>query len=191
MEFVRCSVGYTSPILRDLNLSVEMGEIVNFYGENGVGKTTILKAFVGAVSVWGEIRVFSRNLLEMKPIERVGYVSVLFAEVLRGEITVRRYLTLSPNSLWRELASEYGVDELLDRPLKALSSGQNRKVQLVRALSSSAPIIALDEPYSHLDEESRERLTEHIRYLNRKGKTFIITSHGPLGFGRPVRIPPV
>ncbi len=191
VEFVRCSIGYSRPVLEDLNLSVEPGEILNIYGENGSGKTTILKALIGAVSVRGEIRVFSRNILELKPIERVRYVSVLFAEVLRGEITVRRYLSLSFTSVWKDLAHLYGIWDLLDRPMRSLSSGQNRKVQLVRALSSPAPVIALDEPYSHLDEETKGRLTESILSLHRKGRTIIITSHRPIGIGRPFRVPPV
>ncbi len=190
VEFVRCSVGYTSPVLEDLNFSVEAGEILNLYGDNGSGKTTLLKALIGAVSVRGEIRVFSRNILDLKPIERVRYVSVLFAEVLRGEITVRRYLALSFTSAWKDLAEYYGITDLLDRPLRSLSSGQNRKVQLVRALSSPAPVIALDEPYSHLDEGTKEKLTRNIQDLHRKGRTIIITSHRPLGIGRPLRVPP-
>lgn len=190
VEFVQCSIGYARPVLRSLNLSVEPGEILNIYGENGSGKTTILKALIGAVSVRGEIRVFSRNILELKPIERVRYVSVLFAEVLRGEITVRRYLSLSFTSAWEDLAGSFGIEDLLDRPMRSLSSGQNRKVQLVRALSSSAPVIALDEPYSHLDEETKEKLTESILSLHRKGRTIIITSHRPIGIGRPFRVPP-
>ncbi len=189
VEFVRCSIGYSRPVLEDLNLSVEPGEILNIYGENGSGKTTILKALIGAVSVRGEIRVFSQNILDLKPIERVRYVSVLFAEVLRGEITVRRYLSLSFTSVWEDLAHLYGIEDLLDRPMRSLSSGQNRKVQLVRALSSSAPVIALDEPYSHLDEETKGRLTESILSLHRKGRTIIITSHRPIGIGRPFRVP--
>ncbi len=189
VEFVRCSIGYSRPVLEDLNLSVEPGEILNIYGENGSGKTTILKALIGAVSVRGEIRVFSQNILDLKPIERVRYVSVLFAEVLRGEITVRRYLSLSFTSVWEDLAHLYGIEDLLDRPMRSLSSGQNRKVQLVRALSSSAPVIALDEPYSHLDEETKGKLTESILSLHRKGRTIIITSHRPIGIGRPFRVP--
>ena len=190
VEFVRCSIGYTYPILRDLNFSVEAGDLLNIYGDNGSGKTTLLKALVGAVSVKGEIRVFSRNILDLKPIERVRYVSVLFAEVLRGEITVRRYLSLSFTSSWWELVGYYGIEDLLDRPLKALSSGQNRKVQLVRALSSPAPVLALDEPFSHLDEGTKRKLKDHIRDLHRKGRTIIITSHKPLGMGRAMKLPP-
>ncbi len=189
VEFVRCSIGYSRPVLEDLNLSVEPGEILNIYGENGSGKTTILKALIGAVSVRGEIRVVAQDILDLKPIERVRYVSVLFAEVLRGEITVRRYLSLSFTSVWEDLAHLYGIEDLLDRPMRSLSSGQNRKVQLVRALSSSAPVIALDEPYSHLDEETKGRLTESILSLHRKGRTIIITSHRPIGIGRPFRVP--
>ncbi|NPB04336.1 MAG: ATP-binding cassette domain-containing protein [Thermotogae bacterium] len=189
VEFVKCSVGYTSPVVEGLNLRIDVGEILNLYGDNGVGKTTILKALVGAVSVRGEIKVFNRNILMLKPIERVRYVSVMFAEILRGDITVRRYLSLSLTSVWGEWARYYNINALLDRPLKSLSSGQNRKVQLVRILSSAAPVLALDEPFSHLDEETTRKLKSSLLELHRKGRTIIVTSHRPLGIGRPFKIP--
>ncbi len=189
VEFVRCSIGYSGrPVIEDFTAHVEEGEILNVYGENGSGKTTLLRALIGAAVVRGSIRIFSRNILDLLPAEKVRYVSVLFGEVIRSDITSERYLSLSFMSDWRDLAEFFGISDLLHIPMRRLSSGQNRKVQLVRALSSTAPVLALDEPFAHLDEESKERVLQKVLDLRRKGRTIIITSHKPLGLGKAVRL---
>lgn len=190
LEVKDCDVGYGKPILKGVSFSAGFGEILNIYGENGVGKTTLLKAFLGISALRGEIRVCSRNILDMAPIERVRYVSIAFAEVIRSDITIKRYFEISPSPIWEDLVEMFRISDIMDKTLREISTGQNRKVQLIRALSSSAPIIALDEPFSHLDEVSKGILYEIINDLVNKGKTIIITSHKPLGFGKSFKLPP-
>ncbi len=190
LEVKDCDIGYGKPILKSISFSVGSGEILNIYGENGVGKTTLLKAFLGISTLRGEIRVCSRNILDLAPIERIRYISIAFAEVIRSDITIKRYFEISPSPIWEDLVEIFRISDIMDKTLREISTGQNRKVQLIRALSSSAPIIALDEPFSHLDEVSKEILHEIIINLANKGKAFIITSHKPLGFGDSFKLPP-
>ncbi len=190
LEIKDCAVGYGKPILKNISFSTYQGDIVNIYGENGVGKTTFLKAFLGVSMLEGEIKVCSRNILDLTPIEKVRYVSIAFAEVIKSDITVKRYFEISPSPIWQDLIDIFEVGKILEKPIREISSGQNRKVQLIRALSSPAPVIALDEPFAHLDEPSKYRLKEIIISLTQKGRTFVITSHKPLDFGNPFKLPP-
>jgi ABC-type cobalamin/Fe3+-siderophores transport systems, ATPase components len=189
-EIRNCDVGYGKPIIRGIEFHLDFGEILNVYGENGVGKTTLLKAFLGISILRGEIRVLSKNILDLAPIERFRYISVAFAETIRTDITIGRYFELSPFPILRELIEAFGLSEILNRTFRDISTGNNRKVQIVRALSSPAPVIALDEPFAHLDDNASKVLWEIIEDLRRRGKSFIITSHRFLGVGRPFKLPP-
>jgi len=190
VEIRDCDVGYSKPIIRGVSFGLDFGEILNVYGENGVGKTTLLKAFLGISILRGEIRVLSKNIMDLTPIERVKYVSVAFAETIRTDITVGRYFELTPFPVTRDLIDAFGISEILCKTFREISTGNNRKVQIVRALSSPAPVIALDEPFAHLDERSSQVLLNIIEELRRKGKSFIVTSHKPLKVGRLFKLPP-
>lgn len=190
LEAKDCYIGYTKPLFGNISFQLDFGEVLNIYGENGVGKTTLLKAFLGISILKGEIKVLSKNLLELSPLERAKLVSVMLGETIRVDITVKRYFELSFSPMSLDLIEAFELKEILNKTFKELSTGQNRKVQLVRALSSPAPVIALDEPYAHLDEKSKIRLTEIIEDILKKGKVLIITSHKPLGFGKPFKLPP-
>ncbi len=189
-EIRDCDVGYGKPLIRGIEFSMDFGEILNIYGENGVGKTTLLKAFLGISILKGEIRVLSKNILDLTPIERVMYISIAFAETIRTDITVGRYFELSPFPILNELMEAFELSKIINRTFREISTGNNRKVQIARALSSPAPVIALDEPFAHLDEKSSKILWDIIGNLRKKGKSFIITSHKPLGIGRPFKLPP-
>ncbi len=190
LEANGCYIGYAKPLLENISFQLDFGEVLNVYGENGVGKTTLLKAFLGISILKGEIKILSKNLLELSPLERAKLVSVMLGETIRADITVRRYFELYFSPISSDLIEVFGLKEVLDKTFKEISTGQNRKVQLVRALSSPAPVIALDEPYAHLDEKSKNNLTRIIEDIRKKGKVFIITSHKPLGFGKPFKLPP-
>jgi ABC-type multidrug transport system ATPase subunit len=190
LEIKNCDVGYGKPIIRGIEFSLDFGEVLNVYGENGVGKTTLLKAFLGISVLRGEIRVLSKNILDLTPIERVKYISIAFAETIRTDITVGRYFELSPFPIFKELVDAFGLLDILDKTFREISTGNNRKVQIVRALSSPAPVIALDEPFAHLDEKASKILWEIIEELRKRGKSFIITSHRPLGVVRNFKLPP-
>jgi len=61
VEIKNCDVGYGKPIIRGIEFSLDFGEVLNVYGENGVGKTTLLKAFLGISVLRGEIRVIKKH----------------------------------------------------------------------------------------------------------------------------------
>ena len=74
------------------------------------------------------------------------------------------------------LLKEAGLEEHLSTPAGKLSGGEKRRVTLIRALCSSAPVLLLDEPFTGLDEERREQMLELVK-RECKGRTLLIATH--------------
>jgi ABC-type cobalamin/Fe3+-siderophores transport system ATPase subunit len=71
-----------------------------------------------------------------------------------------------------------GIEDLTNKPIGKLSGGQQQKVMIARAISKEPKILLLDEPFSSLDPESREMVSEMINWLNReRGITAVIVTH--------------
>ncbi|AEH24948.1 ABC transporter ATP-binding protein [Pyrococcus yayanosii] len=176
LELKELSVGYDRnlPILQDIGLRIEKGEAANFYGYNGIGKTTLLKTVATFIRpLKGQI------LYEGKPITNFRRRIFFLPE------TVDVPSRVTPIEYVRAVASLYGtrVDE--NRALKALktvgvatprvplgklSQGMKRRVQLSASLLVEAEIFVLDDPLVAVDEESKHELLQTIlESLKEKG----------------------
>src|SRR3989344_6470894 len=184
------------------NTSWEMLENQNWLiiGENGSGKTTFAKALAGLLPLkTGEIilnflkdkypypSVYKDQItylsfdIEQKLIEwderQKDYLE--FAGKKIKGLTVRKYL--KPESSLRGVRNErrgnlFSIKNLLDKEISTLSTGEIRKVQLIKILYSKAQIIILDEPFEGLDLTSREELLNIIENITTK-KNFILITH--------------
>jgi len=151
-----------APVLRDVDLSLESGEIVTLVGPNGSGRSTLVRALLGVV------RPLSGRVLR-RPGLRIGYA----AQKLRIDnslpLSVRRFLSLpkrrTPEATAAALARVGGAG-LEDRSLIALSGGQFQRVLLARALLVNPEVLILDEAAQGLDQPgvaSFDRLIEEVR----------------------------
>lgn len=175
--------------LSDFTLSVDEGQIVALLGPSGSGKTTALRiaagletpesgnVFVGAKQVAGE------GLFV--PPERRD-IGLLFQDLaLFPHLTVIENVGfgLTGNGAERrrrigELLSLVGLDGLGQRYPHQLSGGQQQRVALARALAPQPHLLLLDEPFSNLDVELRERLSLEVRdILKRAGMAAILVTH--------------
>ena len=162
------------PVLTDVSLSVQPGEIVTILGPNGSGKSTLLRALLGIVpSVGG--RVITRPGLV------VGYVPQRLALDRTMPMTVRRFLSL-PHRVGDAEAvaalARVGVPEVAGRQMADLSGGQFQRVLLARALLSRPDILILDEPTQGLDQPGEAafyRLIEEVR--RETGVAVLMVSH--------------
>lgn len=172
----------------DISLSIKKGEFFGFLGPNGAGKTTTIKCISG-------IAAFN-----------IGTIKLLGTDVVKEYREARKKIGLSPQEfnidffgvVWRVLdyvAAYYGlpkekrqerIETLLDqfelrphkdKPFNTLSGGLKRRVTLARAMVHDPDILILDEPTAGVDVELRRELWEHLRRLNKEGKTIFLTSH--------------
>ena len=157
------AVGFGGPpVLRDVDLSIEAGEIVTIVGPNGSGKSVLLRALLGIIAP-------ERGRVWRKPGLRVGYVPQRLHIDQALPMPVRRFLSLPGRRSRAERArvlDRVGVGHVADQQMTTLSGGQFQRVLLARALLSEPEILILDEPTQGLDQPGTAdfyRLIEAVR----------------------------
>lgn len=156
--------------LTDVGFDVPQGAAHALMGPSGSGKTTLVEVICGLrPKEAGSIIVGDRDVTRMKPAERdIGYVPQ--DGVLFPTLTVREHLAFGPEvHRWAEgeirdrvteLAALLGIGHLLDRHPRGLSGGEVQRVALGRALSYHPRVLCLDEPFSALDDGTRNEMHE-------------------------------
>ncbi|MEM7721499.1 MAG: metal ABC transporter ATP-binding protein [Pseudomonadota bacterium] len=169
------SVSYgANTVLRDVSLAVEPGEIVTIVGPNGSGKTSLLKAIIGAAHpVSGSVA--------LKPGLRIGYVPQRLHIDATLPITVERFMGLTHRVSRRDCAAALataGVPDLLKRQMSRLSGGQFQRVLLARALINRPDILLLDEATQGLDQPGSAAFYRQIEDVRRDtGCAVLMISH--------------
>ncbi|MFS8159291.1 MAG: ABC transporter ATP-binding protein [Candidatus Roizmanbacteria bacterium] len=200
IEFKNVSFKYPNSeryILKDFNLTLQSGEKVALVGENGAGKTTIIKLILRFYDVTdGEILINGVNIKELNITEWQRLVGALFQDFIKYQFTFKEnvYLgNLKENNnieLLKQAIERSGADKYVeDLPNKYdqvvgkmfeggidLSGGQWQKLALARAFFRDAPILILDEPTSAIDAKAEYEIFQKVQQLQ-KDKTVIIISH--------------
>ncbi len=189
------NLGYDTPkglhtVVRDLSLTLPSGHIGCLLGASGCGKTTVLRAIAGFEPVRGGQILLGGRLLS-SPAEQVAperrRVGMMFQDyALFPHLTVAGNVGFGLRRLERR-AREQRVHELLtlvglagsgDSYPHELSGGQQQRVALARALAPSPDLLLLDEPFSNLDVDTRERLAFEVRdILKATGHTAVLVTH--------------
>ena len=189
------TVGYDGvPLIRDISVEIEKGQIVTLIGPNGSGKSTILKSLARQLSlIAGTVCVDGQDLSSLRPRDLARKMAVLLTERTRPELVTcfdvaaagrypyTGYLgILSPKDKEEVQKALSTVDalDLADRDFSAISDGQKQRVLLARALCQEPEIILLDEPTSFLDIKYKLELASLLRRMAReKGITVILSLH--------------
>jgi ABC-2 type transport system ATP-binding protein len=179
----------TVEAVRGVDLTVRSGEIVGFLGPNGAGKTTTMRLLTTLLTpTAGTATVAGCDLLGDPGgvRQRIGYVAqgggtdpacpageeaVFQAELYRiGPAEARRRA--------KELFATFDLTGLEDRPVKTLSGGQRRRLDVVMGLIHQPSLVFLDEPTAGLDPQARSNLWDHVRRLRGEcGVTIFLTTH--------------
>jgi len=193
------SVGYTQkrkplPILSGINLSLKRGELVCLMGQNGVGKSTLLRTLSGVQTpLEGYVELDGENIHQLSRIETAKRISLVLTERLNaGNLTVYevvamgRYpyigldIRLSNEDLDKldEVIELVGIRTIVEKPIYQLSDGQLQKVMIARALAQNGEIIVLDEPTAHLDLNNRVSVIRLLKSLaTTTGKLVLMATH--------------
>jgi ATP-binding cassette, subfamily F, member 3 len=174
---VRCedlAIGYPGhQVANDIRLEVEHGQRVAIVGDNGQGKTTLLRTLVGSLEPhsgnvrWGhgcEVGVYAQHVYTSLP-DRYTVLEFLEREALPGT-TNQEILAQAGALLFR--------GEAVDKKIKVLSGGERARLCLAGLMLGNSNILVLDEPGNHLDVETIESLAEAL--IKYEG-TVIFTSH--------------
>jgi zinc transport system ATP-binding protein len=163
-----------STVLRYVDLEIKSHEIVTIVGPNGSGKTSLLKAIIGALSpVTGTVRV--------KPGLKIGYLPQRLNFDPALPITVNRFMRLAQkvdkNSCMSALESA-GVPQLAQSQMSDLSGGQFQRVLLARSLLGKPEILILDEATQGLDQPGSAAFYRQIEKVrNETGCAVLMISH--------------
>jgi len=176
------------PVVNNLSVEIHTGEIFGLLGPNGAGKSTTIRMLTTLTRPsQGQVTVFgydvTRDQFQVK--RRIGVVLQQIS--VDGDLTVWENLELHGRlhhlpQPHRQQQINRWLDyvELGDRrqdPVKTLSGGMKRRLQIARALLHQPQILFLDEPTVGLDPQTRRRLWEIIRDLKRLGMTILLTTH--------------
>lgn len=162
------------PVLSDVSMAIEPGEIVTILGPNGSGKSTLLRALLGILPL-------ASGSVTRKPGLRLGYVPQKLSIDRSMPMTVRRFLSLPVRVGDVEATAalaRVGLPGLESRQMVGLSGGQFQRVLLARALLSAPQLLILDEPTQGLDQPGEAgfyRLIEEVR--RETGAAILMVSH--------------
>ena len=170
-----------------VSFQVGAGEVVGLLGPNGAGKTTTLHMVLGLVTPdAGQVRLFGEPLrgdgsaLLGRLNFAAGYVSLPGVLTVEENLRVfaRLYGVGDVGARVDRLVAELDLEGLRQRPMRVLSSGQQTRVQLAKALINDPELLVLDEPTASLDPDVGDRVRELLLRLARdSGRAMLITSH--------------
>jgi len=183
-------------VLRDLDLSVEKGEMVAIMGASGVGKSTLLHVLGGLdVIDGGEVRVGDHEIATMTDEARVTFRNRHIGFVFQFHHLLPEFTAIEnammPLRISRVSAAEarpkaeallqrVGLGDRLDHRPGMLSGGEQQRVAVSRALVMQPSLLLADEPTGDLDEATADALHELLRTMHAEfGLTAIIATHNP------------
>ena len=160
-------------LLSDVSLAIAERDFITLIGPNGAGKSLLLKSLLGLIPV-------DQGTVWRKPNLKVGFVPETLAIDMTLPMSVERFLRLGarPQTIRPDILMETETQNLLDRPLHGLSSGERQRVLLARALHGDPDLLVLDEPAQNLDMRGQLNLYELMqRIYDERQVAILMVSH--------------
>jgi lipopolysaccharide export system ATP-binding protein len=178
------------PVIRDVSLTLDRGEVVALLGPNGSGKTTCFYAIAGLVAPeGGQVIIDGRDATGL-PMYRRARLGIGY---LPQEVSIFRGLSVENNILavleicepdrvtrrerLEELLSEFSITHLRRAPALALSGGERRRVEIARCLAAGPRYVLLDEPFAGVDPIAVGDIRMLVHDLKNRGIGVLITDH--------------
>ncbi|WP_173655350.1 ABC transporter ATP-binding protein [Sharpea azabuensis] len=175
--------------VKDISFSVKKGQFFAFLGVNGAGKSTTISMITSElVPTRGKVMIDGRNVQE-ESMNIKKMIGVVFQDtVLDQDLTAYENLQCRAAlygimgktfmKRFNELVDIFDMGDFMDRPLKHLSGGQRRRIDIARALIHRPQLLILDEPTTGLDPGTRKMIWANIEKLRQEeGLTVFLTTH--------------
>ncbi|SFH92222.1 ABC transporter ATP-binding protein [Halpernia frigidisoli] len=194
IDLKNITFGFSKPLISEGNMSLETGDVCLIIGDNGVGKTTLIKSILGQNKLMsGGVFLDENNLKNLASKEIAQKISIVFSKSqIPNHFTVLDlisfgkyihypyYFKLNKTDLQEvdEIIESLGLKEFENFQLQNLSDGNLQKAFIGRALSQNTPIIILDEPTTHLDEKNKLMILNLLRHIAKtQNKIILFSSH--------------
>jgi iron complex transport system ATP-binding protein len=189
------TIGYRGHVVaQGVSLALRAGELLAIVGPNGAGKSTLLRTLAGLLRpLAGVVRFDEQRLDAFSPEQRARSIAYVTAEdagvsdMRVAEVVTQGRMPHRPWWRWgfvdadeRAIAravEKAGLDDLLERPMGSLSSGEAQRVWIGMALAQDASVLLLDEPTSHLDVRRAHETLELLVSLARSGHAVGVVVH--------------
>jgi len=185
-------------VLKDVDLTVDRGEVVVVIGPSGSGKSTLCRTInrletidAGTISIDGEpLPAEGKQLAQLRA--KVGMVfqsfnlfahKTVLENVTLGPVKVKNAKKADAERRARELLERVGIASQADKYPAQLSGGQQQRVAIARALAMDPTVMLFDEPTSALDPEMINEVLDVMTDLAREGMTMVVVTH-EMGFAR-------
>ena len=181
------------PVLKNLTLKIDKGEMVAIVGHSGSGKSTLLnimglleKKTSGDLEVLGNLNVkpFSRKGIKLLR-NHIGFLFQNYA--LLDDKTVEYNLAIAVDKGFCRVSVDdinkslkiVGLEGFNNKKIYQCSGGEQPRVAIARLLLKKSSLIFADEPTGSLDEDNRNSIVELLKNLNQEGKTIVVVTHDP------------
>lgn len=172
------------PIFQDISFDIHKGECVGLVGHNGSGKTMIMKAICGFITIdTGEIIINDEQITCGTHFIRDAGV-LIEAPVFLNTITGYENLAILAN-IQQKISKDdiihamqvVGLGEAINKKVRAYSLGMKQKLRIAQAIMENPSILILDEPFNGLDKASVENFQCLLKAYQEKGTTILLTTH--------------
>ena len=194
LQIKNTTIGYQKPLISEVNASLDFGDVCLLIGNNGVGKTTLIKSILNQIpTLKGDIFINDKNVKKLTDKEIAEQIAVVFSKAqipanyttedlisLGKFIHLPYYYQLEKEDLEdvNNIISQLKLEEYRTTSLQKLSDGNLQKAFIGRALAQNSPVIILDEPTTHLDEENKIIILKLLRDLAKNhDKIILFSSH--------------
>ncbi|PMC81243.1 metal ABC transporter ATP-binding protein [Anaerococcus hydrogenalis] len=183
-----------TPVLKDCNLNVDVGEFTVILGGNGSGKSTLIKLMLGELKKnSGEIKILGKNIEDYVSFKDIGYVpQINIVNKIAFPITCLELVSLNLYEEFgfikipkknhyqkaKDILKKMGMGSYINTPVNELSGGLAQRAMISKAMINDPKILILDEPTAGVDKYSKDHFFETIDFLSKKfNVTIIMVTH--------------
>ena len=194
VEFRSVSFRYhDQPVLRNVNLEIEKGQMLGILAPSGKGKTTMINLLLGFLDPDdGQILFNKKRTSQVERQQFWKQIAYVKQQPFLIHNSVLSNITLedkeADSTLFHAAINNAGLSDLLNKhalgynmPIsengKNISGGQRQRIALARAFYKDASLLILDEPFNEMDEESETKIIQHLKNMCEKGKTVVLITH--------------
>ncbi|WP_040398850.1 metal ABC transporter ATP-binding protein [Anaerococcus senegalensis] len=183
-----------TPVLKNCNLDVDVGEFTVILGGNGSGKSTLIKLMLGELKKnSGEIKILGKNIEDYVSFKDIGYVpQINIVNKIAFPITCLELVSLNLYEEFgfikipkknhyqnaKDILKKMGMESYINTPVNELSGGLAQRAMISKAMINDPKILILDEPTAGVDKYSKDHFFETIDFLSKKfNVTIIMVTH--------------